>query len=194
MLNDDKKIENNPNPTDGADLFETKINESLGRVEIEKSNNLTKKRGRPRKYNPDGSPIEQNLKIEAEKTPTPDISQFLAAPIMGLSKIPAAKYSCPEVALTQDEAKAIAESLNGVLNAFFPNIEDINPKMMSLFVLGTTCGSIAMSKVMVYQEKQLEKQQKTEVFETKTAEHKPQDNQDAPPSGPINPYDHFKRF
>jgi len=63
---------------------------------------------------------------------------------------------------------------------------------MSLFVLGTTCGSIAMSKAMIYQEKQAEKIQKTEVFETKTAET-PQNNQDAPPSGEISPSDYFKR-
>lgn len=195
MLTEVEKITDDLNDLNKkADIFETKINESINIVENKKSENVAKKRGRPRKYNTDGSPIgSENQKTESEKTPTPDISKFLTAPLIGISKIPAAKYSCPEMSLTPDEAVAIAESLNGVLNAFFPNFEDIDPKMMSLFVLGTTCSSIAMSKVMFYQEKQAEKMQKTEVFETKIAES-PKDNQDAPPTGPISAHDYFKRL
>lgn len=196
MLTENDKITENPIIDDiktSADIFETKINESIATVQNQKSDSLAKKRGRPRKYNADGSLIgSENQKTEQEKTPTPDISKFLTAPLIGISKIPAAKYSCPEMSLTPDEAVAIAESLNGVLNAFFPNFEDIDPKMMSLFILGTTCSSIAMSKVMIYQEKQAEKMQKTEVFETKTAET-PKNNQDAPPAGPISAHDYFKR-
>lgn len=194
MLTEVEKITDDLNDlTKKADIFETKINESINIVENKKSENVAKKRGRPRKYNTDGGLIgSENQKTESEKTPTPDISKFLTAPLIGISKIPAAKYSCPEMSLTPDEAVAIAESLNGVLNAFFPSLEDVDPKMMSLFVFGTTCGSIAMSKAMIYQEKQAEKIQKTEVFETKTAET-PQNNQDAPPSGEISPSDYFKR-
>lgn len=186
--------DSNKNQT-GADIFETKINDSINRVEGQKLDNLAKKRGRPRKYNADGSIIgsENQKTCTTEKNQTPDISKFLTAPIIGISKIPAAKYSCPEMSLSQDEAVAIAESLNGVLNAFFPSIDDIDPKMMSLFVLGTTCGSIAMSKVMIYQEKQAEKQPKPEVFETKTTEI-PQNSPEAPPVGNISPNDYFKRF
>ena len=195
MLTEVEKITDDLNDLNKkADIFETKINESINIVENKKSENVAKKRGRPRKYNTDGGLIgSENQKIESEKTPTPDISKFLTAPLIGISKIPAAKYSCPEMSLTPDEAVAIAESLNGVLNAFFPSLEDVDPKMMSLFVFGTTCGSIAMSKAMIYQEKQAEKIQKTEVFETKTAET-PQNNQDAPPTGQISPSDYFKRF
>ena len=192
MLTEIEKITDDLNDLNkSADIFETKITESLNKVENQKNENLVKRgRGRPRKYDADGKPIAVENK-QPEKTPTPDISKFLTAPLIGISKIPAAKYSCPEVALSPDEALAIAESLNGVLNAFFPNFEDIDPKMMSLFVLGTTCSSIAMAKVMVYQEKQLEKQQKTEVFETKIAETKPENDQ-APPQGDIKPEDYFK--
>jgi len=43
VLNDD----NNKS----SDVFETKINESKNRVENLKTDNLAKKRGRPRKYN-----------------------------------------------------------------------------------------------------------------------------------------------
>jgi len=196
MLTENDKITDNQITDDvktSTDIFETKINESIATVQNQKSDSLAKKRGRPRKYNADGSLIgSENQKNEVEKTPTPDISKFLTAPLIGISKIPAAKYSCPEMSLTPDEAVAIAESLNGVLNAFFPNFEDIDPKMMSLFILGTTCSSIAMSKVMIYQEKQAEKMQKTEVFETKITES-PKDNQDAPPTGPISAHDYFKR-
>lgn len=195
MLTENEKI--TPDLSDlgkKVDIFETKINESINIIENQKSDTLAKKRGRPRKYNKDGTPIgSENQKSDAEKTPTPDLSKFLTAPLIGISKMPAAKYSCPEMALSQDEAIAIAESLNGVLNAFFPNLEDIDPKMMSLFVFGTTCGSIAMSKVMIYQEKQAEKQPKAEVFETKTAET-PKENAEAPPAGEISPHDYFKRF
>jgi len=194
MLTEVEKITDDLNDLNKkTDIFETKINESINIVENKKSENVAKKRGRPRKYNIDGGLIgSENQKTESEKTPTPDISKFLTAPLIGISKIPAAKYSCPEMSLTPDEAVAIAESLNGVLNAFFPSLEDVDPKMMSLFVFGTTCGSIAMSKAMIYQEKQVEKIQKTEVFETKTAETT-QNNQDAPPSGEISPSDYFKR-
>lgn len=194
MLNEAEKITDDLNDLNKkSDIFETKINESIATIQNQKTDNLSKKRGRPRKYNADGTLIgSENQKIEQEKTPTPDISKFLTAPLIGISKIPAAKYSCPEMSLTPDEAVAIAESLNGVLNAFFPNFEDIDPKMMSLFILGTTCSSIAMSKVMIYQEKQAEKMQKTEVFETKITES-PKDNQDAPPTGPISAHDYFKR-
>jgi len=176
--------------------FDLKVSESLKKVENQKIETVAKKRGRPRKYNPDGTPIGQAPENQTAATPTPDISQFLEAPLIGISKIPAAKYSCPEMALTQDEAKAIAESLNGVLNAFFPTLDSIDPKMMSLFVLGTTCGSIAMSKVMIYQEKQAEKV-KTEVFETKISENKAQsaENQAAQvPQGTIPAQEYFKRF
>lgn len=197
MLAENEKITEDLNDLNKkTDIFETKINESMNIVQNQKTEKIAKKRGRPRKYDENGKlRVAGSTDIEQteEKTPTPDLTKFLTAPLIGISKIPAAKYSCPEMSLTPDEALAIAESLNGVLNAFFPNIEDVDPKMMSLFVLGTTCGSIAMSKAMIYQEKQAEKMQKTEVFETKTAET-PQNNQDAPPAGEISPHNYFKRF
>lgn len=194
MLNDEKTPampENNENLSD----FDLKVSDSIKKVENTKIEAAEKRgRGRPRKYNKDGTLI--SAENDKKETPTPDLSAFLEAPLIGLSKIPAAKYSCPEVALTQDEAKAIAESLNGVLNAFFPTLESIDPKMMSLFVLGTTCGSIAMSKVMIYQEKQAEKI-KNQVFQTEIAEKKPENQsqaENAPPRGDIPAAEYFKRF
>ncbi len=112
-------------------------------------------RGRPKKIRPEeekkrpeigSSP--SNPTISAQ--PAPDISQYLKNPIQFVSKIPAAKYQIPELAFSDDEATACAESINGILQAFVPDQNSMDPKTASILSLGMVVGSIGFQKYMIY--------------------------------------------
>lgn len=84
--------------------------------------------------------------------PAPDISKHLIAPLIGLSKVPANRYSITELALDQDEAKAIAESLNQLYAVFAPQGQ-MSPKTAAICGVVLTVGSIGFSKYQIYMDK-----------------------------------------
>lgn len=87
---------------------------------------------------------------EVPAAPMPDLSPFFEAPLIAVSKIPAAKYDIPELALSKDEAGACAIALNQVLNAFAPNMAAMSPQTAAIIGALSTFGSIGFSKYQIY--------------------------------------------
>lgn len=108
-------------------------------------------------------------KNESPIAPPPDISNFIAPPLVAISKIPAAKHGIPELALTPEEAMACAQSLNGVLNAFVPDTAKMDPKTASVIGCLVTVGSIGFQKYSIFQEKRKPVEQKQEEVQDKIA-------------------------
>lgn len=142
----------NPAVLDATAEFATKVAESKQNIAAE---NATPKRGRgrPRKVVPVTAAPQQSMHSEpsvVQGPPPPDISQHLTTPLIAISKIPAAKYGVPEIALTPDEAALCAKSLNDMLNAFVPDVGQMSPKTAATIGFFTTVGSIAFSKYAIY--------------------------------------------
>lgn len=95
-----------------------------------------------------GAPQPPPPKIEAQ--PMPDIAEHLIPPLLAVSKIPAVKYSIPELALDSTEAAACAQSLQMVLNAFVPDLATMSPKTAAILAAAVTFGSIGVSKMQIY--------------------------------------------
>lgn len=156
---------------------------------------ITRGRGRPRK---DGSapsqaaPNPQNTAPPpgAMPTPPPDLTQMFIMPVAIVGEIPARRTGIRELALTENEAVAIAQSLNGILQAFIPDLNRMSPKTAAIFTFGITVGSVALSKYAVYAEhvaknvgKPVERvDKKMKVVET--IEQPVQSDGDAPPMPP----------
>ena len=116
-----------------------------------------RKRGRgrpPKKRSEAPSPTNTAPQVSEQPIqPAPDVSGYLKDPLMFISKIPAAKHGRPELALTDDEAKACAEGLNGVLQAFVPDVGTMDPKTASVVGLLAVVGSIGVQKYMIFNSK-----------------------------------------
>jgi polysaccharide pyruvyl transferase WcaK-like protein len=80
---------------------------------------------------------------QSQVQPAPDISKYIKNPIQFVSKIPAAKYQIPELAFSDEEAMACAESINGILQAFVPDQNAMDPKTASVLSLGMVVGYIS---------------------------------------------------
>ncbi len=80
----------------------------------------------------------------------PDVTEHLIAPLMGISKIPAASYGVPELALTKDEAMLCAMSLNEVIKVFCPDVTQMDPRAAAILGLATTVGTIGFTKYSIY--------------------------------------------
>jgi hypothetical protein len=106
--------------------------------------------GRPRK-NPLPAPVAPMP--AAEITPAPDISIFIKEPLIVLSKIPAIKYRTPELALTSDEAQACADAINGIVQAFIPDLASMSPKTAAIIGAAAVFGSIGFQKYAILKEK-----------------------------------------
>lgn len=110
-------------------------------------------RGRPRK---DGAVPGASLQSQAPSVtppapqPPPDLSQHIKTPLIAISNIPAAKYRIPELALTPDEAQSCAEALQGVVNAFVPDVQAMSPKTAAIFGVIIVFGSVTLSKIQIY--------------------------------------------
>lgn len=114
--------------------------------------------GRPRKEANEELPKPgPTIETKSSVAPPPDISQFLVTPLIALSKIPASKTEIPELALTPDEALACAQSLNQVLLAFVPNVNEMDPKTASIVGAALVVGTIGFQKYAIYQEKRKDK-------------------------------------
>lgn len=84
--------------------------------------------------------------------PPPDISKSLIAPLYMLSKIPADRTKIPELALQQDEATALAQSLSDLYAVFAPNGQ-MSPKTAAICNVSLVAGSILLTKYQIYLEK-----------------------------------------
>ena len=110
-------------------------------------------RGRPRK---DGTERPRPVSDETQgsqkpvATPPPDISQFLKVPLIALSQIPAAKNKIPELALSSDEAEAVAQSFNKILEAFIPDVGAMSPKAAAIISASVVIGAIGFQKYQIY--------------------------------------------
>lgn len=139
----------------GDSEFRAKIEESKKNIqkESEQLASPPKKRGPkgPWKNKPaESATSESPAHVSKAKTPTPDLTSTLKTPILSLSKIPAIEFKCADLAFTEDEAQACAESLNGVIQAFVPHMDDMDPKTAAVFGACATFGSIGFQKWMIY--------------------------------------------
>ena len=127
--------------------------------------------GRPKKVRPGEKPVETKENSPGPQVvnpvqPAPDVSIHLKNPIMFISKIPAAKHGIPELALNDDEAMACAQGINGVLQAFVPDQNTMDPKTASILSLGLVVGSIGFQKYMIYMTHVKSKPQETKKEES----------------------------
>lgn len=113
--------------------------------------------GRPRKNTPNDNGVGAVKDAESEQAaasmPPPDISLFIKTPLKMVSKIPATKYQIPELAFTDDEAMDCAQALNGLVNAFVPNMNSMDPKTAAVIGACSVFGSVGFQKYMIYQDK-----------------------------------------
>lgn len=120
------------------------------------------KPGAPSKYMEKKSRAQANgSHTEPEMGPPPpplkvDLAPFLKTPIQVISKIPASKYQCADLAFSDDEAKACAESLNQIVEAFIPDLNQMDPKTAAVVSGLSVFGSIAFQKYSIYQQKRAE--------------------------------------
>ncbi len=159
---------------------------------------LKKMRGRPRK---DGSAPTQKPVASVSSSPaqiasaapvgTADLTKYLEPPLLALSSIPAKRTGCKELALDKEEAKALASSLNDLMNAFIPDVNQLSPKAAASIGFGLTVSTIFLTKAQIYadyREKNIPKDKPV-----KKSENKPEENSDSVfPEEKINALDHFR--
>lgn len=152
-----KQVENGHDKTPTSN-FEKAVEESREKI---RSTTRTEpkvrpkgKVGRPRKiegnyHGPESKTERPGLETQAP-TPPPDISKFLKVPLIALSQIPATKNKIPELALSSDEAEAVAQSFNQILEAFIPDVGQMSPKTAAVISAAVVVGSIGFQKYQVY--------------------------------------------
>lgn len=159
---------------------------------------LKKTRGRPRK---DGSAPVQKPAASVSSSPaqnasaapvgTADLTKYLEPPLIMLSTLPAKKTGCKELALDKEEAKALASSINDLMNAFIPDVNQLSPKAAASIGFGLTVSTIFLTKAQIYaeyREKNIPKD-----IPVKKSENKPVENSDSIfPEEKINALDHFR--
>lgn len=141
--------------TDDKD-FKKKVEESRENIRAAHSEKAGRRGpGRPKKVRPEEVKRE-TMSTQTQsadpivRQPSPDVSVYLKNPIMFVSKIPAAKHGIPELAFSDDEAMACAQGINGILQAFVPDQNSMDPKTASILSLGMVVGSIGFQKYMIY--------------------------------------------
>ena len=141
-----------------SEILKVKIEES--KAAIQKAAQIdapTVKRGpgRPPKK-PQAPPVAPPIVEPIESlstTPAPNIAPLIKSPIQMISKLPAVKYQIPELAFSDDEAEACAESLNQVIQAFVPDVGKMDPKTAAVIGAVSVFGSIGFQKYMIFKEK-----------------------------------------
>lgn len=119
---------------------------------------ITPKRGpgRPPKQRPIQEPhVTAPAPTEGPRpapVPAPDISKFLKQPIIMLSKAPAVKYKVPELQFSDDEAAACAEALNNVVQAFVPDVGQMDPKTAAVVSAVAVFGAVGFQKYQIYRD------------------------------------------
>jgi len=155
-------------------------------------------RGRPPgsgKKNPELHVVDStpHPAVESPKSPPPDISRFLVAPITMVSKIPAQKYGIPELAFSLDEAGMCAAACNELLAAFVPTMGEMSPKTAAIITFGATVGSIGFQKYQIYLGKIAEIRAKTVSQKNTDANSEPAPEGPTFPTQTVNAADHFRK-
>lgn len=192
-LDNGSSLENKPN-IPGADDFKQVVQESAQKIaEVgQPQPKITRGRGRPRKDVNASAPPPQPAQgpgpsMAPGATPPPDLTEMLVMPVAIIGEIPARRLRMPELALEQREAIAIASSLNGILQAFIPDLSRMSPKTAAIFTASITIGSVALGKYAIYAEKMskiVEKPAETVNSNLKIATQPVQTESDAPPMPP----------
>lgn len=143
-------------PAEGTPVLSAAVDQAKNQFLSSKPQEVKIKRGpgRPRK---DGTIRSQSIPGQAPSNlsapatqPPPDISHHIVAPLISISNIPAAKYKIPELALTREEADLCAKSLQELLNAFVPDLGQMNPKTAAIMGAVMTFGMVFISKMQIY--------------------------------------------
>lgn len=125
-------------------------------------------------------PSVANQGTPSPSNPPPDIKKHLIRPLIGISKFPAQRYKIAELALDQEEAALCAESIQDLLNAFVPDVNQMSPKTAAVLGFFTTTGLIFFGKYQIY----LEKRPKIETEEIQNSEMNGPDSANIFPSIP----------
>jgi len=118
-------------------------------------------RGRPRKVAPEVSTATASPQVASPSPvvqPPPDITHTIKGPLIAISKIPAHKHGIEALALDENEALACAEALNGILKAFVPDQNAMNPKTAAVVVGLVTFGSIGFTKYQIYSDEMMKRE------------------------------------
>lgn len=150
--------EANPKETPAIDSdFKAVVEESRAAIQAQEITPPKRGRGRPKKSSDSAKVTEApSQSLAGPAQPPPNISTYLEFPLIALSKGPARKHDLPELALTQEEAKACAEALQACLNAFLPDVNNMSPKTAAIAGLLVTVGSIGFTKYSMLADKQAE--------------------------------------
>jgi hypothetical protein len=180
--------------------FSEVVKSSEARVRDEMLNSQTPKRGRGRprksdssdqpKARPTNSIPSNGSQAVQGLTPTPSIATFIAPPLRAISMGPARKHGIPELALSDDEAKMCADSLDAVLKAFAPSIEQMNPKTGAIIGLCSTVGVIAFTKYSIYSQVQEARMAHVQEVVNKS---RPKENEPEAPQGIIPATNYFRK-
>lgn len=149
--------QNQPQAEDQA--FQKIIEESKAKIQEAHIEQLPKRKpGRPRK-NPlptseshGSATVAETVTLQAP-TPPPDLAPMMKGPLIFISKIPATKHNIPELALSPDEAQLCAESLNQILNAFVPDVGNMDPKTAAVVSGSMVFGTVFFQKYQIYLDK-----------------------------------------
>lgn len=131
-------------------------------------------RGRPRKV------LDKPIEEKQTAAPLGDLTSLIESPLLFISKIPAAKYDMPELALSPDEAKMCAESLNQLANAFVPDLNKVDPKTAAIFNVCATFGALGFQKYTIYLDKKQTKIEEQKKQAPKEEENRPVQSQGTP--------------
>lgn len=115
------------------------------------------KRGRKpgSKKRPDGTIAAPGAPPPQTPPTSPQAASVSAAPVLKpmvimVSTLPALRFKMKELTFTDEEAEPIAQALDGVLNAYMPELTGMNPKTAALLTLGVVVASATVGKMQVY--------------------------------------------
>lgn len=145
-----------PAPVEQTDDFSKVVQESKNRLHAEANKPLKRGRGRPRDVKPTENSSSPNVSNSGSTTAPiggpvqqMNIAPMIQEPLILLSSLPAKKYKCDELVLTDEEAAACAKAVNDLLNAFIPDLTQMSPKTAAVFGAVITFGAVGMNKVII---------------------------------------------
>lgn len=141
-------------PVEQADDFSKVVQESKNRLHAEQNKPLKRGRGRPSTVKPTETNSSPNFSsVGSPTSPVPvqqmNIGPMIEGPLKLLSGIPAKKYKCEELTLSDEEAQQCAKAVNDLLNAFIPDMSQMSPKTAAVFSAVMIFGSVGMNKAII---------------------------------------------
>lgn len=145
-----------PAPVEQTDDFSKVVQESKNRLHAEQNKPLKRGRGRPSTVKPTETSSSPNFSSAGSATPphigsvqSMNIAPMIEGPLKLLSGLPAKKYKCDDLALTDEEAQQCAKAVNDLLNAFIPDMSQMSPKTAAVFGAVLVFGSVGMNKAII---------------------------------------------